>query len=90
MVNGAYNHIILYLLGMTGIWKAVPVGIAIKTHSLDFHGLPVEHNFFTAVRNFNLTVLDPTPKFPSNDFCDVFDPDFRNGVAAVFHEERAA
>lgn len=42
MENTALRIISIYLVGITGIWKAIPVGIALKSH-------PLEIGTFTAL-----------------------------------------
>ncbi|MCG8309751.1 MAG: small multi-drug export protein [Cytophagales bacterium] len=42
MENAFFRMISIYLVGITGIWKAIPVGIALKSH-------PIEIGTFTAL-----------------------------------------
>lgn len=50
MENVVLRMISIYLVGITGIWKAIPVGIALKAH-------PVEISAFTALGSITTVFL---------------------------------
>ena len=50
MENVIVRIISIYLVGITGIWKAIPVGIALKAH-------PIETASFTALGSITTVIL---------------------------------
>ena len=50
MENYILRIITIYLVGITGIWKAIPVGIALKSH-------PIEIGTFTALGSITTVYL---------------------------------
>lgn len=50
MENVALRVFSIYLVGITGIWKAIPVGIALKSH-------PVETASFTALGSISTVIV---------------------------------
>ncbi len=50
MENIIFRMITIYLVGITGIWKAIPVGIAMKAH-------PIETATFTALGSITTVFL---------------------------------